>query len=264
MSEQRTPEELAAAYAIGALGDAERAEYEAWLLQSPDAAADAASFADVASTLGLAAQPVAPSGDLRSRLLAQVASTPQLAPTAPAEPPAPVEPVETKPPAETPTPAEHRARSRWSRGPALLVAAAAAIILFVGGGVAGSLIAQNNFEVEQATALAELQAASDAQQAVTEMEGGGQVTMIWSAEQRRSAVMIDDMPPLPDGQTYQFWYIGEDGPVPDATFEAAESGKTWRVLDGEMSGGEAVGITVEPEGGSPEPTTDPVVVIESA
>ncbi|MCW4386107.1 anti-sigma factor [Salinibacterium sp. SYSU T00001] len=289
MSERRSPEELAAAYALGALSPEERAEYETWRAQQADASANPDSFDDVAAALGLAAEPVQPSEDLRSRLLAQVAVTPQLpaepdapaavvespapvepvetkpaAPAKPVESPAPVKPVETKPATPTPGPAERRARSRWTRPATLLTAAAAAVLLFVGGGVAGSLIAQNSFRVEQATALAELQTASDAQQAVAPVAGGGTATLVWSAEQQRSAILIDELPELPEGSTYQLWYINAEGAIPDATFEASEDGKTWRVLEGTMSAGDAVGVTVEPEGGSEEPTSEPIVVLASA
>ncbi|MBF0671977.1 MAG: anti-sigma factor [Salinibacterium sp.] len=266
MSERKTPEELAAAYALGALSAEERAEYEAWLLETPDATAEASAYADVASSLALAAEPVEPSADLRASILAQVAMTPQL-PAAPVSSASP-EPIESSDPvAAAPTRAEQRAASRWSRGAVFLVAAAASVLLFVGGGVVGSLIAQgqrNDFAIEQATALAELQAAADAQQAVTEMEGGGQVTLIWSAEQARSAIMVDAMPPAPEGKTYQLWYIRAGDPIPDATFEAADEGKTWRVLDGAMTGGDAVGVTLEPEGGSQEPSSAPLVVVGGA
>jgi anti-sigma-K factor RskA len=33
------------------------------------------------------------------------------------------------------------------------------------------------------------------------------------------------------------------------------------VLEGSFTPGVAVGVTVEPEGGSPQPTTEPIVVI---
>jgi anti-sigma-K factor RskA len=37
----------------------------------------------------------------------------------------------------------------------------------------------------------------------------------------------------------------------------------WRVLTGEMAAGDAVGVTVEPQGGSNQPTTTPIVDIAS-
>jgi hypothetical protein len=43
-----------------------------------------------------------------------------------------------------------------------------------------------------------------------------------------------------------------------------DSGTSWRVLDGAMHGGDSIGLTVEPEGGSQTPSTKPVVQIVSA
>lgn len=87
----------------------------------------------------------------------------------------------------------------------MLAAAAVAAALFVGGTVVGQSIVRNDFEVAQATALAGLQTADDAQQAKVAVAGGGEATLIWSLEQRRSVVMIDDLDQLPDGKTYQLW-----------------------------------------------------------
>lgn len=283
--------ELAAAYALGALVGEEKAGYEAWLALSADARAESAALAQTAAELGLAVMPIAPPPSLRASLLAQIAVTPQLAPlgveqagaegSAAARPAvgaaAPVVPVgapaeaspeiaaETSAGAVAETRAESRAQARWFRRPTTLIAAAAAaVLLFVGGNFVGISIANNNFAVTQATELAALQAAPDSQQAQAPVEGGGTATLIWSLEQRRSAVMIDELPALPAGQTYQLWYIGEGGAIPAGTFEAAAQGKTWRVLDGAMTGGDVVGVTVEPSGGSKAPTTDPILKIASA
>jgi anti-sigma-K factor RskA len=52
----------------------------------------------------------------------------------------------------------------------------------------------------------------------------------------------------------------EDGaPVPDATFDGGEAA-VW--LDGDLAGAQAVAVTVEPEGGSESPTSDPLMVAE--
>ena len=50
--------------------------------------------------------------------------------------------------------------------------------------------------------------------------------------------------------------------APAGTFDVA-GGETWRVLEGSFTPGTVVGITVEPAGGSPQPTTDPIVAIET-
>jgi anti-sigma-K factor RskA len=282
-----TPDADAAAYVLNALSPQERAEFEERARTSEATRDEVIDLRDTAAQLGLAVQPVQPSADLKANLMAKLAQTPQLPreQAADASPqPAATEPVsesaasaslaaspgpiESGPTGTGPTgtgPIEGAARARWFSRPAgLLAAAAVAAALFLGGTLVGQTIVRNDFEVAQATALAQLQTAADARQASAEVAGGGEATLIWSPEQGRSVVMINGLEPLPEGETYQLWYIGESGPISAGTFEAAESGSSWRVLDGTMSAGDTVGVTVEPEGGSEQPTTDPVVAIPSA
>lgn len=251
----------AAAYAVNALSDQERAEFEAKANESETMRNEVIEMSGTAALLGLASPPVQPSADLKASLMARIATTPQL----PREGAADAAPVRAEATTPTATPATAKANARWFTRPAsILAAAAAAAALFVGGTVVGQSIVRNDFDVAQATALAQLQTADDAQQVSVDVAGGGEATLIWSLEQRRSVVMVDDLQPLPEGKTYQLWYIGESGPVSAGTFEAADSGVSWRVLDGQMTGGDVVGVTVEPQGGSEQPTTDPIVAIESA
>lgn len=250
----------AAAYALNALSEQERAEFEAKTNDSEKTRNEVIEMSGTAALLGLASPPVQPSADLKASLMAKIATTPQL----PREE-ADAAPVRAEATTPTATPATAKANARWFTRPAsILAAAAAAAALFVGGTVVGQSIVRNDFDVAQATALAQLQTADDAQQASVELADGGEATLIWSLEQRKSAVLVDDLQPLPEGKTYQLWYIGESGPISAGTFEAADSGVSWRVLDGQMTGGDVVGVTVEPQGGSELPTTDPIVAIESA
>lgn len=163
--------------------------------------------------------------------------------------------------------AAERAQRRWFQRPAgYLVAAAAAVALFVGGTFAGQALygdPSRDFAQEQAAGLAEINAASDSQRASTQTAEGQPATLVWSGELGRSAIIVDDLPALGDEQDYQLWYIGSDGPVSAGTFDSDGSGTAWRVLDGTMSAGDAVGVTVEPAGGSDQPTSDPIVAIQS-
>jgi anti-sigma-K factor RskA len=63
---------------------------------------------------------------------------------------------------------------------------------------------------------------------------------------------------------YELWYIGESSPRAAGTFIVDAGGRSWFVLTGAMHAGDAVGVTVEPVGGSEQPTTDPVVAIASS
>ena len=218
--------------------------------------------------LALATEPVTPSPQLKAGLMAAIRKTPQLSADAAAETAsnaALAEPVE-EPSAPMGSPAARRAQARWFTRPvAILVAVAAAAALFFGGTMVGQLNASNSVAQAQAASLVELSAAADVQRAQSTVAGGGQATLIWSLELRRSAVVLDALPALPAGKTYELWYMDAAGAAtPAGTFEAAGTGSTWRVLEGKMSGGDTVGITIEPDGGSAKPTTKPILAIASS
>jgi anti-sigma-K factor RskA len=283
------PADLAGAYALHALNPAEAAEYERYLARSEEARIEAAELSDTAVALGLAAAPVQPSSALKANLMAQLTSTPQLPKLAPTTPetdapstPTPIRPVSADgavsaphaAPDHTATPATvpgsgsaaERAQRRWFQRPAgYLVAAAAAVALFVTGTFAGQALfgGDDQFAQQQAASLAEINAAGDTQRASTQTADGQDATLVWSGELGLSAIIVDDLPALGDDEDYQLWYIGEGGPVPAGTFDSDGSGTVWRVLDGTMAAGDTVGVTVEPAGGSDQPTTDPIVAIRS-
>jgi anti-sigma-K factor RskA len=219
--------------------------------QTPE---EAAEFAEVATQLGLAVEPVEPPPSLKAGIMAQLASTPQLAPTSQPAAPAP-----------SPGPAETRARARWFARPIVILAAAvAALVLFVGGVVVGGAISgSNSFEAQQAASLAQINAASDVQHSTSPVAGGGTATLVWSGEAGKSALVTTGLPALPSDKTYELWYIRGSEATPAGTMVPNGNGATWRVLDGTMSAGDTVGVTVEPKGGSTKPTTQPIVAIQS-
>lgn len=265
MTDQDDLHLLAGAYALGSLRGKEKADFEAYLAGSEEARAEVATLSDTAVRLAFATETVTPSPQLKAGLMAAIRTTPQLSPAAAepveaTEPAAAVELVETPPRSN----AERKARSRWFARPVtILVAAAAAVVLFAGGNLLGQATANPTAVQAQAASLVELSAAEDVQRAHSTVTGGGQATLIWSLDLRRSAVVIGKLPVLPAGKTYQLWYIDASGAKAAGTFESTDSGNTWRVLDGTMSGGDTVGVTVEPDGGSAQPTTKPIVAIAS-
>ncbi|TXN32662.1 anti-sigma factor [Lacisediminihabitans profunda] len=281
MSDRNELHLLAGAYALGALDDTDRARFEEYLLTSEEARTEVASLSDTAVILGLASTPEAPPAGLKGRLMAQIAVTPQLAPPGGTDAPVPTAvpgadttaaPLDNAEPSadaarairkSSESPAQAKATARWYTRPAtVLLAAAAAVALFVGGNLLG--LANANDGQQLATKFAELTSASDVQRSVSPVAGGGTATLFWSLDLERSAVVIDKLPALPAGKTYQLWYIDTAGAKPAGTFDAARSGSTVRVLDGAIVSGDTVGITVEPSGGSKKPTTKPIVAIPSA
>jgi anti-sigma-K factor RskA len=285
MSDRRDdidPRELTGAYALDAVDTDEREAFEQAAARSETLQAEADELRETALLLALSADPVAPSERLKIDLMAKIASTPQEAParsesrpaearpaeSAPAETqPVVAQPAEAVPVAAASTPAELKASRRWFSGPIGLVAGvAAAAALFIGGGfVGGALMPGSPVAVEaSASELAEITAAPDSQRATVDLDGGSTATLVWSEELGRSAVVTDGLEPLPDDKVYEAWYIDSEGAVPAGTFTAGGAGTAWHVLEGTMAAGATVGVTVEPAGGSESPTTDPVIVVESA
>ncbi|MDY7528966.1 MULTISPECIES: anti-sigma factor [unclassified Cryobacterium] len=291
---ERNPGELSGAYALNALEARERAAFEAHLESSEEARIESAELSDTAVALGLATAPVQPSAALKASLMAKLSSTPQFAPlagpastrtTAPAADAAPAAPGLAAVPPVPPSAAgvgsrsgsgasaAERARKRWFQRPAsLLAAAAAAVALFIGGtfvglGLAGTSGTSDSFAAQQAASLAQLNAAPDVQRASATTADGHQATLVWSDTSSLSALVVDGLPALSGDKDYQLWYIGAGGAVSAGLLDtsvSASGGTAWRVLDGSLTSGDTIGMTVEPKGGSKQPTTTPIVAIQSS
>jgi anti-sigma-K factor RskA len=74
----------------------------------------------------------------------------------------------------------------------------------------------------------------------------------------RAVLVVENMPPVPEDKTYQIWVIEDDAPQPSGLFEPSEESVA-AVVKYPLGGGDVIAVTVEPEGGSPEPTTDPML-----
>lgn len=287
MTERDDAVDLAAGNALHTLTPREQERFDRLRAEHESVREEAAGFEETVAMLDLAAPPVQPSAALKNSLMAAIQNLPQASVTTPAaeEPSAPVVPitsaraarsteadaaVEADQPASAETPAampqgagaaERKAASRWRRGAVGMVVGAAAAVGLIFGGV-GLANTFGGGSITQTVALAEINAASDVQRAKVSMDDAT-ATLVWSGELGKSALLVDGLGSLPSDKVYELWYIGEGGPVSAGTFSAA-NGTTWRVLDGAMSAGDKVGVTVEPQGGSEQPTTDPIMVIETA
>jgi len=271
--EAEDPRDLAAGHALGILTPREQARYEQYLAEHPEARVEADEFSAVAEALADDAPSVAPSPTLKADLMALIATTPQL----PRE----------EPPEQTETPrlhavepdreaaavppsasgrhgAEARARGRWFTRPAVyLSAAAVAAVIVVGGVTLPSVLSPGSGQTQELTALEQIRSAPDAQESTATVASGESATLVWSSSLGRSALVVDDLAPLPDGKTYELWYIDSSGPVAAGLFEGGD-GRTVAPLEGTMAEGAVVAVTVEDEGGSETPTTEPILAIETA
>jgi len=245
--------ELAAGAALHALSPADRAAFDAARREHPEwehlvqvDAATAAALADgVAET--------APPPELRAKLLSQLASTPQL----PATDDGPVPDV---PPAAAPAVAGPTKRRRWTRG---LLTLAASVVLLVGIGV-GAVMISTSLNPPAVVALQQIEDAPDARSATADVTDGGTATAHWSESVGKAVLVSDALPPIAQDESFELWFVRDGAAVAAGTFEPSD--QTTALLEGTMQSGDAIAVTVEPQGGSPtgQPSSEPIVVIPTS
>jgi anti-sigma-K factor RskA len=225
---------LAAAYVLDALDDAERRAFEDHYPTCEICQQEVTEFRSTAAHLAAAAAATPPAA-LQQRVMAEIATTRQLAPLS------------------GPVPVDELA-ARRNRRFASVLAVAAAVILLVGASV--FIVSSRG-----GSAIDDVVAAPDAQ--VVQLEGEtGSVRVVWSPSREQLAVFGNDLPDPGEGKTYELWGIlGDAGVRSVGQFDPVD-GTVREVADvGDMAP-TAWGITIEPDGGSPAPTTDIIFISE--
>ncbi len=223
--------DLVAPYALDALEPLERARFEAHLDTCEACFEELIGFAATAARLG-EAHAETPSTDLRDRILAQAASTPQERVLRTTMPP------------------------RWRRAlPRLAVAAA---LLLGVAGVGGYVVEHQRVseERDQNVAISRVLGAADAETSTKSFSNGGTVRLLTSREQDAAVVVARSLPSPGEGKVYQVWMVSKDVPTSQGTFTTSGT-----MLMKGVSSADALAVTVEPDGGSEHPTSDPVVTI---
>lgn len=238
-------DELAAAYALGALDPDEERATSAHLATCPEPHVEARTLIDAALAVPAALDPIVPSDALRSRLMSTIARTPQdHAVTVP--PPVPAaRPVVVEPEAAT-------RRPWWSFGSLPSAVAAVALAAAVGLGAWGVSL---NQQLGERDAALRMVAAADAAHAVTGSAGSG-----WVLESDGQAIFLaDELAALPADQLYELWLIGPEGaPVAVGTLTDTD-GVALVELDQALGAATTFAVTIERERVD-APTSDPVLV----
>ncbi|MFG3658619.1 anti-sigma factor domain-containing protein [Streptomyces sp. NPDC047706] len=110
------------------------------------------------------------------------------------------------------------------------------------------------------TELAEILAAPDVTITTGDLARGGTASVIASRSRDQAVFVVSGLPPLTGDQVYELWYA-EGERIWSAGEMSAAGGSQTCVMEGALAGATSVGITVEPTGGSPRPTSDPLGVI---
>lgn len=86
-------------------------------------------------------------------------------------------------------------------------------------------------------------------------------TALHLADEERAVLDFMGLQALPDDQEYQVWVIGNGDPQGAGTLRVSSEGRA-SIVVATPPGIGVIAVTVEPAGGSPLPTSDPILVTE--
>src|SRR5258708_25157515 len=110
-------------------------------------------------------------------------------------------------------------------------------------------------------AVAAVLSAPDATMLSAPVSTGGTATVVMSHRERALVFTAGDLRRLPSAQSYELWLIGPAGSRPAGLASGSSRGGMARpMVASGLQDGASVGLTGEPAGGSPRPTSSPVVL----
>lgn len=265
--------ESAASYALDALDQEERARFEAHLSGCAECRSEVAAYREVAGALAHAAPTTAlPSRAVRDRIMRDARQVRPIA-TAPRPVVQPVRPVSPVSSVSNATPRRtRRGVIPWSVAAAAIAAALAFAFVYRGErDQAGQLrrelaAAQATLARDDSTLSAFLGPEVHVVSLTATSEQKPRMRVFWNHTRRTFIVTALDLPPAPAGKTYQLWAIRKGKPpMSMGTFDPNPSGRTATTLavaqdinDGGFI--DDCALTVEPAGGSAQPTETPRLV----
>jgi anti-sigma-K factor RskA len=236
---------LSGAYALDAIeAGPERDRFTRHLSRCQSCASEVRGFREVGTALAFAAA-AEPPAELRMRVLAAAARTRQLPPEVSTH----VRPRRT------------RARVPWVPWLSGVVATASIVVAVLFGFAQAHTRDELNQVRAENQAISLLLSAPGAQLLTHEVTNGGVATVVLAADRHELAVVTTGLPALPSGKVYQLWLIGKPKTVSAGLLPAAKNGQTPAVLATGVVKGDTLGLTVEPAGGSAQPTTTPILAL---
>ncbi|GAA3024830.1 anti-sigma factor [Streptomyces glomeratus] len=250
---------LAAPYALDALEPAERVRFERHLAGCERCAAEVRALSEDAVRLAWSTTALAPPG-LRNRVLTAVRNTPQDSAPEPAYD-APRARAPHLPPhvwGAAPPPARVRApRMRPLFAPFATATAAAALVVAALFAVQATQT-QDRLDAERAQAreIAHVLAAPDARATSDRDARGRGIGVIASASEGRAVVTLSGLDAPPSGRVHQLWQMRPNAQPRSLGLFRDD---TPLVASGLSKAATSLAVTVEPDGGSVQPTGQPVV-----
>lgn len=234
MSDNAHVLDMIPAYALGSLEPEEAAQVEQHLLSCLICRDESRAFEEVTGQLSFAAPVAAPSPELKDRLMGRLQSTQ----------------ASSRPRVEAPARSWlERLMPAWGLASLVLVLALGAL----------NLSLWQRFNERQAfTSPGGMRAVPlSATDAAPEATG----FVLVSADGEEGAIVVDGLPQLDESQEYQLWLFRDGERTSGALFSTDESTYGGTRIRAPLSLMEysSVGITIEPAGGSPQPTGERVL-----
>jgi anti-sigma-K factor RskA len=241
---------LSGVYVLDAVDStAERDRYEHHLGRCQTCAGEVRELREVTTNLAMAAT-VQPPPAMRPQVLAAVRRTRQLPPVTEDEP---------------------RRGRLWGWWPGLWSGWLPRLAVgFAAAGAAAAVVlavilvgVQHRLDDAQAQnhAIAAVLAAPDARVVTRPTSAGGRATVVLSRAERELIVTTEGLPPLPRDKVYEAWLINPRQTRPAGLLPTPSGGRTQPLLASGLAPGDTLGLTVEPAGGSAQPTTRPIVLM---
>jgi anti-sigma-K factor RskA len=236
---------LAGPYALDALeAGSEHDRFTRHLSRCQSCAAEVKGFREVATAMAFAAA-AEPPAELRDRVLTAAARTRQLPPEV-----------------RTHTrPRRSRSSVPWVPWLSGVVATASIVVAVLFGFAQAHTRDELNQVKAENQAISLLLSAPRAKLLTYEVTHGGVATVVLAADRHELAVVTTGLPALPAGKVYQLWLIGKPKTVSAGLLPPAKNGQTPAVLATGVVKGDTLGLTVEPAGGSAQPTTAPILAL---
>jgi anti-sigma-K factor RskA len=266
---------LTGSYALDALTNSEREDFERHLHHCPSCEAEVRGLRETAARLAVA-KSSRPPARMESAVLAATYRTRQLPPLPGARAARKLQRVPSsrllaglqgsgrrESGLHLPAPGGNTQRSnhrRWTQMPRLVGAvAAASVAVAVGLGIT-QISTQHQLDTVQASnaAITRVVQAPDAR-IEKKATDGGTVTVVFSSQRDAAVITTSKLTSLPSGRVYQLWVMSSAGARSAGLVSQPDQAS--QVLAAGVRAGDKIGMTVEPAGGTSKPTTTPVLVV---
>lgn len=267
-------EDLLPFYVLGALTNEERELVEAYLGEHPEARAQIKDLEFAASALPYSASPAKPSDRLKKMLMERIAAEQR---------------AQSSIPAKVSRPRQAKPQNRFMRNPqfsfstlSLFVTAMAIALMFIlnrqVSQLQGEVAALKSALIAQANTVEQLNQALDQVNAKlpqttpsaltvfsfngTEVQPDAHGQLMTDPNGHSAILVVSGLAPLQPGLTYQIWLIKGNTPKSAGLLNVDNRGQGVSILtpDQAFSSFDALGISIEPEEGSLQPTGDIVML----